>query len=108
MKSITINTGKESITFEKKYFIIQGNNGNHTGYNREWKINAEGYNTKKEAEKVYREMVRENGDIKYGLTPLRIVTALELVDIYESPERIKFFNCFDISVNESIYFSNSR
>ena len=61
----------------------------NTGYNRQWVINAEGYSTKKEAEKVYREMVRENGDIKYGLTPLRIVTALELVDIYESPEPVK-------------------
>lgn len=39
--------GKESITFEKKYYIIQGNHGNHTGYNRQWTINANGYNTKK-------------------------------------------------------------
>ncbi len=100
MKTITINTGNESISFEKKYYIIQGNNGNHTGYNREWKINADGYSTKKEAEKVYREMVNENGDIKYGLTPLRIVTASELIEIYESQERIKFFNCFDIQINE--------
>lgn len=96
----TITTGNEQITFNAKYFIIQGNNGNHTGHNRQWVINAEGYKTKKEAEKVYREMVRENGDIKYGLTPLRIVTADELIEIYESQERIKFFNCFDISVDK--------
>lgn len=97
----TINTGNHEITFNAKYFIIQGNNGNHTGYNRQWIINAEGYKTKKEAEKVYREMVRENGDIKHGLTPLRLVTPEELVEIYESDERISFFNCFDISLNVS-------
>jgi hypothetical protein len=96
----TITTGNEKITFNTKYFIIQGNNGNHTGYNRHWVINAEGYNTKKEAEKVYRQMVGENGDIKHGLTPLRIVKAEELIEIYESQERIKFFNCFDISVDQ--------
>jgi hypothetical protein len=99
MKTITINTGNESISFDKKYYIIQGNNGNHTGYNREWKINSEGYSTKKEVNEVYREMVKSNGDIEYGLTPLRICTPPELIAIYESQERIKFFNCFDISMN---------
>lgn len=98
-QSVTIEIGNESITFDKKYFIIQGNNGNHTGNNRQWTINAEGYSTKKEAEKVYREMTRENGDIKYGLTPLRIVTAQELIEIYESPEKISFFNCFDVRIS---------
>ncbi|MFN7703340.1 MAG: hypothetical protein ACK5OS_01870 [Chryseotalea sp.] len=101
MKPLTITTGNLSITFEKKYFIIQGNNGNHTGYNRYWVLNSEGYNTKKEAEKIYREMVRKNGDIKHGLTPLRIVTGSELIEIYESPERLKFFNCIDIKVDEN-------
>jgi len=99
MATKTFTTEKGTITFSAKYFIIQGNNGNHTGYNREWKINSEGYKTKAEANKVYKKMVNENGDIKYGLTPLRIVTADELMEIYEGQEKIKFFNCFDIDVN---------
>ena len=98
MTTKTFTTEEGTITFNSKYFIIQGNNGNHTGYNREWEINAEGYKTKAEANKVYKEMANENGDIKYGLTPLRIVTADELIEIYNGSERIKFFNCFDIDV----------
>jgi len=88
------------LSFDKKYYIIQGNNGNHTGYNRQWVINAEGYQTKVEANKIYKEMVNDNGDIKYGLTPLKICTPKELVEIYESSERITFYNCFDITVND--------
>ena len=94
----TIKTGNKEITFNAKYFIIQGNNGNHTGQNRYWALNSEGYKTKKEAQKVYKEMVKENGDIEFGLTPLRIVNADELVIIYESSERISFLSNFDINV----------
>jgi|ERR1700732_965182 len=95
----TFHTEQGSITFNKKYYIIQGNNGNHRGYNREWKISSEGYKTKKEANEVYKEVANNNGDIKHGLTPLCIVTANELMEIYESEERISFLNCFDIEVN---------
>ena len=36
-------------------------------------------------------MANENGDIKYEtLIPLRIVTADELIEIYNGSERIKF------------------
>lgn len=99
MKKAIYEVEKGKITFNSKYYIIQGNNGNHTGYNREWVINQVGYDSKKEANKVYKEMVKDNGDIEFGLTPLRIVTPNELIDIYESNERISFFNCFDISMN---------
>lgn len=90
---------KGQITFNSKYYIIQGNNGNHTSYNREWVINQKGYDTKKEANKVYKEMIKENVDTEFGLTPLRIVTPIELIDIYEGQEKISFYNCLDINVN---------
>jgi hypothetical protein len=96
MKTITITSEKEAIAFEKKYYIIEGNNGNHSGYNREWSINTLGYSTKKEALKVYRDMVNENDDIKHGLTPVRIVTAQDLIEIYESQERIGLFECLHV------------
>ena len=92
-------TEKGKITFNSKYFIIQGNNGNHTSYNKEWVINQKGYDTKKEANKVYKEMENENVDIKYGLTPLRIVSPMELIDIYEGQEKISFRYCLDIEVD---------
>lgn len=97
--SKTLTTGTQTIVFSQKYYIIKGNNGNHVGYNRQWEISAEGYKTKTEAKQIYKEMVAENGDIKHGLTPLRIVTPSELMEIYNGEERISFFNCFDIDVN---------
>ncbi len=99
MTTKTFTTENGTISFSKKFYIIQGNNGNHTGYNRKWTINSEGYDSKREANRVAKEMTRENGDIEYGLTPLRIVTPAELMEIYESQEQIKFYNCFDITVN---------
>ena len=96
-KTITITTEDgNSFTFEKKYYIIQGNNGNHSYQNRTWNIFSEGFDSKKEANKTYKETVKENGDIEFGLTPLRICTPEDLIQIYDSLERISFNNCFDI------------
>ncbi len=100
MTTKTFQAKQGEISFRSKYYIIQGNNGNHTGNSREWKINGYGYDTKKEANKVFREMTKENGDIEFGLTPLRIVTPEELMDIYEGLEKISFYNCFDIDQND--------
>jgi len=76
MTTKTFTTEEGTITFNSKYFIIQGNNGNHTGYNREREINAEGYKTKAEANKVYKEMANENG-AKEGDEQLEDVEELE-------------------------------
>jgi len=103
MKTL-ITTEKKVIFFNKKYYIIQSNNGNHTGLNRKWILNADGYNTKKEANKVKKEMISENGNIKYGLTHLKIITADELIDIYSYPSKngfVSFLNCFDIKIDEN-------
>lgn len=96
MKNYSIQSEERFFTFSKKYYIIQGNNGNHTGCNREWTLFSYGFDTKKEANKAYNEAVKENGDIEFGLTPLQICTGKELVEIYESQERIYFSKCFDI------------
>lgn len=91
-----LKSDSKTLTFFKKYYIIQGNNGNHSGHHREWKLFSYGFDTKKDANKAYKYAVKENGDIEFGLTPLRICTASELIEIYESDERISFNNCFDI------------
>lgn len=102
MATKTFTTENETISFSKKFYIIQGNNGNHTGYHRKWIVNAEGYDRKREANLVAKEMTKDNGDIEYGLTPLRIVTPEELMEIYEGSEQIKFYNCFDITVEDCL------
>jgi hypothetical protein len=89
MKTLTTES-KKSLTFEKKYFVLQGNNGNHHGHNRIWSIWGNAFDTKKEANKTCKNTAQENGDIKFGLTPLRICTAEEIIEIINSEERINY------------------
>lgn len=99
MKNLIIN--EEKITFLKNYYIIQGNNGNHSGRNRKWTLFSEAYNTKKEACKVLKEAINENSDAKYGLTPICIVTPDEILNIIENKkEELSLYNnCFHIRID---------
>ena len=88
----------ENLVFHANYYIIIGNNGNHTGYNRVWSVFSNGYPTKIAAINDLRKATAENGDIKFGLTPIRVVSAAELEDIINtSTEQVRTFNCHDIS-----------
>jgi hypothetical protein len=101
MKKITFENLE--IIFHKKYYIMKGNNGNHTGYNRKWTIFTDGYNLKRDALKVIKEVVNNNGDMKYGLTPIGIFTPNDLIEKLESKERLNIYRlskCFDISIND--------
>lgn len=89
-------TTSGNLTFNANFFIAIGNNGNHIGYNRVWKISDFGYETKISAINTLRKYVSENGNMKFGLTPSRVVSASELVEMIESNEIVNFRNCRDI------------
>ena len=87
----------KTINYHKKFYVIQGNNGNHTGHNRMWTFWQYGYDFKIAALNDVRHEISNNGDMKYGLTPIRIVTPEQIEEIRESDEQISLYNCSDIS-----------
>jgi hypothetical protein len=94
----TIDTNKEgSITFNSNFYIVIGNNGNHIGRNRVWDVCSEGYNIKIVAINKLRQYVAEDGDMKYGLKPGRVVSSEELAEMIDSNETVNFRNCYDIA-----------
>jgi len=99
MKTLKTESGN-FLTFLRNYYIIEGNNGNHAGYNRIWTVWDNAFNTKKEANKAHKEGVKENGDVEYGLTPLLIRTPEEIIEIINSSERINYHGSHDIYENE--------
>ena len=87
----------KTLNFNQPFFIVIGNNGNHTGINRIWDVCSYGYPTKIAAINEQRNITANNGDIKYGLTPCRVVSATELSEMIQSEERVNYLNCFDIN-----------
>jgi len=85
-----------NLIFGKNFYIIIGNNGNHTRHNRIWQVCNNGYDMKIVAINQLRKYIAEDGDMKYGLKPSKIVTPEELRKIIESEEIVNFMDCFDI------------
>ncbi len=93
----TIETNNEgSLTFMANFYIMIGNNGNHTGRNRVWAVCSHGYEMKIAAINQLRKYVAEDGDMKYGLIPSMVVSNEELAEMIDSNEVVKFRNCYEI------------
>lgn len=95
MNTKTFQNNDVTIIFKCKYYIIKGNIGNHSGFNRTWSF-ISGFQTKKEANKSYKSIMNNDDDIKSGLTPLLIVSIDELIEIYLSSERLILENFADL------------
>ena len=94
----TIETKKGTITFEKEFYVIVSNNGNHAGSKRIWNVWSNGYEMKIKALNELRREIANNGDLKYGLKQSRIVTPEQLAEIINSDNIVKFMDCFDLSI----------
>jgi hypothetical protein len=92
----TLETTHGSLTFRANFYIVIGNNGNHTGHNRKWNVCLDGYEMKIVALNKLRQYVAEDGDMKYGLTPGMVVSADELAAMIDSDEQVLVRNCRDI------------
>jgi len=88
---------KTKLLFKKPFYVLVGNNGNHVGINRKWDVVVDGFDTKIAAINKLRQITAMDSDIKFGLTPIKVVSINELRQIIEeSDEVVNYFGCFDI------------
>lgn len=84
------------VTFSKEFYIIEGNHGNHEGYNRKWTTWYDGYDSANEAGVALANHINELEGLSeeeanvclmaanYDLRPFRVVTPQELIDAYDN------------------------